>query len=270
LSTRISLKLAVSICLAMLLALFAGRSALMAQDSGPRQILITYRCEPADRAAFRTYLETDEMALLERLKKEGVLERYRVLFNPVVSETYDALLVMEFHDYAATDHWLNLERTRPGGLDKAGLLLAKPQQTYFADLQWSEASDAQPSSMSIFYIIPYDYKSLDQYKTYIDGYLVPQVKGWLKTGTLRSYSIYLNRYNVGPPWDSLFIYEYRNADSLGRRAETISEVRNTLRSDPTWKHWSDIKETIRTEEENTIMVQLFPKPPGHEVHSHTK
>jgi hypothetical protein len=254
-----------------LLAFFAGGSVLRAQESGPRQILITYRCAPADRANFRNYLETNEMALLEKLKKEGTLEHYRVLFNPVISETYDALLVMDFHDYAATDRWLDLERSRPGGLDAAGLRLAKPQQTYFADLQWSEATEAQPSSKSVFYVIPYDYKSLDQYKAYIDGYLIPQVKGWLKTGTLRSYSIYLNRYNVGPPWDSLFIYEYQDLESFGRRAETITKVRNTLRPDPTWKHWSDIKETIRSEEENTIMVQLFPKPSAHqEVHSHTK
>ena len=236
--------------------------ALRAQETGPREILITYRCQPAERPAFHAYLERDEIAMLEKLKRDGTLKRYKVLFNPIVTGTFDAMIVMDFATYASTDRWLAIERKAPGGLTPAGLKLAKPLATYLADLQWEGASDQPGSGKRVFYIIPYSYTSLDQYKAYIDGYLIPQVTGWMKEGVLSHYSLYLNRYPVGDPWDSLFIYEYRDLESFGKREETIAKVRNGLKNDPVWKHWSDIKATIRTESENTIMEEVVAPPPS--------
>ena len=45
-------------------------------------------------------------ALLEQLKRDGTLKRYKVLFNPIVTETFDAMIVLDFSTYAATDSWL--------------------------------------------------------------------------------------------------------------------------------------------------------------------
>ena len=246
---------------AFALLTFAGVvPALRAQESGPREILITYRCQPADRPAFREYLERDEVALLEQLKRNGALKRYKVLFNPFVTETFDAMIVLDFATYAASDSWLVIERKTPGGLTPAGLKLAKPLQTYLADLQWEGGNDQPGNAKPVFYVIPYSYSSLDQYKAYIDAYLIPQVRGWMKEGVLNRYSLYLNRYPVGDPWDSLFIYEYRDRESFGKREETIAKVRDGLKNDPVWKHWSDIKATIRSESENTIMEEVTQRP----------
>jgi hypothetical protein len=82
----------------------------------------------------------------------------------------------------------------------------------------------------------------------------------MKEGVLNRYSLYLNRYPVGDHWDSLFIYEYRDRESFGKREETIAKVRDGLKNDPVWKHWSDIKATIRSESENTIMEEVTPLP----------
>jgi hypothetical protein len=243
-----------------LLTFAAALPALRAQESGPREILITYRCQPADRPAFREYLGRDEIAMLEQLKRDGTLKRYRVLFNPIVTETFDAMIVLDFVTYAATDSWLAIERKTPGGLTPSGLKLAKPLQTYLADLQWEGGNDQPGSGKPVFYVIPYSYNSLDQYKAYIDAYLIPQVHGWMKEGVLNRYSLYLNRYPTGDPWDSLFIYEYRDRESFGKREETIAKVRDGLKNDPVWKHWSDIKATIRSESENTIMEEVTPRP----------
>jgi hypothetical protein len=246
---------------AFALLTFAGAlSALHAQESGPREILITYRCQPADRPVFREYLGRDEIALLDQLKRNGTLKRYKVLFNPIVTETFDAMIVLDFATYAATDSWLAIERKTPGGLTPAGLKLAKPLQTYLADLQWEGGNDQPGSGKAVFYVIPYSYNSLDQYKAYIDAYLIPQVRGWMKEGVLNGYSLYLNRYPTGDPWDSLFIYEYRDRESFGKREETIAKVRDGLKNDPVWKHWSDIKTTIRSESENTIMEEVTQRP----------
>jgi len=236
------------------------RAAESVVTGGPREILITYRAEPANRPAFRAYLQNTEAAQLDKLEREGVLRGYQILFNPFVQpRTWDAMTVLSFNRFADTRRWQEIERTSPGGLTAAGLKLAKPVGTYSADLGWEDAApDGGPVKDRVFYVIPYTYAALDQYRKYIDGYVVPQVQGWIKAGVLSRYGIYMNRYPVGDPepWDSLFIYEYRDLESFGRRDETTAQIRAQLRTDPVWKQWSDIKSTIRTESENTIAELL--------------
>jgi len=221
---------------------------------GPLQLLITYRSEPANRPAFRSYLQGEGHERFEKLKREGVIQNYQVLFNPFVSSgTWDAMTVLSFARFADTRRWIDLERTSPGGLTPAGLRLAKPVDTYSADLTWAGAADDAASDKdSVYYVIPYEYTAADQYRKYVDAYVIPQVKGWIREGVLGGYRIYMNRYAVGRPWDSLFIFQYRNLEAFGHRDETVAKVRKTLVDDPLWKMYSDIKQTIRSESENTI------------------
>jgi hypothetical protein len=232
----------------------------VAETGGPLNILIAYRCEPANRPAFRAYLQHEALARLAKLKQQAILRSYQILFNSFVTpNTWDALMILRFTSYSDTQRWKDLERTAPGGLTATGLRLAKPVATYSADLPWEEEGGADASDRdSVFYVIPYEYSAADQYKKYVDGYVIPQVKGWLREGVLSGYRIYLNRYPVGPPWDSLFIYQYRDLEAFGRREETVDKVRKTLVGDAAWKSWSDIKQSIRTESENTIAEALQP------------
>jgi hypothetical protein len=237
---------------ALIAVLLLSAAPARAEEGGPRQLLITYRAQPADRPAFRAYLQADEAARLDTLKRAGVLEGYQILFNPFVTTgTWDAMLILSFKDYAATSRWKEIERTQPGGLDAKGLKLARPLQTYSADLAW-EAGTSDPTAARVAYVIPYSYGALDQYRAYVEGYAIPQLKGWMADGVLSRYAIYLNRYPVGEPWDALFVYEYRDLESFGKREATVAKVRATLKDDPAWKHWSDIKATLRSETENTI------------------
>jgi hypothetical protein len=230
-------------------------------SGGPRQLLIAYRAEPANRPAFRAYLESREAALLHKLERQGVLTGYQILFNPFVQpRTWDAMLVLSFNRFTDTRRWLDIEQRSPGGLDAQGLKLAKPLSEYSADLIWEgEAADQRPADGHIFYVIPYTYlSSVGQYKAYVDAYVIPQLQGWIKAGVLSRYRIYLNRYPVGDPepWDALFIYDYRSLESFGRRDETIAAVRQTLRADPDWAKLSATKSALRTESENTIAESL--------------
>jgi len=252
---------------AVVALLFVGSYAF-GQESTPTEILITYSCRPTDRPAFRNFLATQESHMLDEQKAQGLLRGYQILFNPVVTETFDALLILHLNGPAGVQRWIELERTSPGGLSPAGLRLATPLMTYFADLQWEGQNASPPGENPVFYVIPYNYNSLDQYKSYVDAYVIPQVKGWMREGVLSNYSLYLNRYNVGPPWDALFIYEYRDLKAFGEREQTIAKVRDTLRSDPKWQHWSDIKGTVRTEDENTILEEIAPVHSAHVPASH--
>ena len=96
-------------------------------SGGPRQLLISYRSRPADRPAFRAYLQSHEAALLQRLVRQGVLSGYQILFNPYVQpRTWDAMVVLGFYRFTDTRRWLDIEQHSPGGLDARGLELAKP------------------------------------------------------------------------------------------------------------------------------------------------
>jgi hypothetical protein len=227
---------------------------------GPRELLITYRAEPAARPAFRAYLLSTQVVELEKLEREGVLERYQILFNPFVQpRTWDAMTVLTFKSFDETKRWQEIERTSPGGLSAAGLKLAKPVGTYSADLAWDNAAaDAGLPADRVFYVIPYSYVSANQYRNYVNGYVIPQVENWLAEGALSRYRIYMNRYPVGDPepWDALIVYEYRNLDSFGRRDEVSAKTRTALQADPVWKQLSDTKSQIRTESENTIAELL--------------
>jgi hypothetical protein len=246
--------------LALVLAATAAVTTAHA-EGGPTSILINYRCEPANRPAFRAYLQHDMLARLAKLKQEGVLSSYQILFNPFTQPaTWDAMAVMRFTSFAQTQRWKQIERTRPGGLDAAGLRLAKPVDTYSADLTWQgQADDPGSPGDSVFYVIPYEYSSADQYRKYVDAYVIPQVAGWMHEGVLAGYEIFMNRFQVGRPWDSLFVYRYRNLEAFGRREEVVSKVRTTLVGNPEWKQFSDIKQSIRTESENTIAEALQPR-----------
>lgn len=252
-AARLLLIFSVAVCMPL---------AYAQEPGGPRQILITFRCAAADRPAFRAYLQGEESRMLEKLRVEGVLKSFHLLFNPFVTTgTWDAMTVLDFSTYAASQRWRDIEQKYPAGLTPAGAKLARPLQTYSADLNWEDSvADPGPADKHVFYIIPYSYNSLEQYKSYVEGYVIPQLRGWMKEGVLSRYSLYLNRYATGEPWDALFIYEYRDLESFGKREETVAKVRAMLRDDPTWKHLSDIKATIRTETENTIAEELKPIP----------
>jgi hypothetical protein len=90
----------------------------------------------------------------------------------------------------------------------------------------------------------------------VDGYVIPQVKGWMREGILSRYRIFMNRYPVGDRWDALFVYEYKDMDSFGRREPTIAKVREPLRKDPNWAALNAIKSQIRSEAENVIADDL--------------
>lgn len=228
---------------------------------GPQHLLITYRSEL--RPAFRSYLVKTEAPMLEKLKQQGVLKDYQILFTPLISATWDAMIVLDFTSFSQTRAWEKIEQTMPAGLTKAGLKLAKPYRSYSSDLfREGAADDGGDPAQHIAYVIPYSYNNADQYRSYLDGYVIPQVKGWIKEGVLSRYRIYMNRYQVGEPepWDSLFIYDYRTLEDFGRRDEIVAKVRGPLREDPVWKHLNDIKATIRSEAENTVTEIIAPLP----------
>jgi len=228
--------------------------------TGPLELMITYRCEPARRPAFREYLETTMLARLRAWQAEGWLAEFRLLFNWYVdSKTWDAAAMLRFRDYPDVARWKAIEKGMPGGLCAEGLALGAPVQTDSADLAWKNPGAGEAPAESVFLVIPYKYLGLvDEYKAYAAGYVVPQLEGWLQKGVLASYRVYLNRFPTGDRWGSLLVLEYKDIESFGRRNAVRAEVRAILREDPKWKAFSDVKKTIRQEAEPVIAEALRP------------
>jgi hypothetical protein len=238
-------------------------SAAADDGGGPRELLITYRSDARDRPAFRAYLSGEGRAPFEKLVQDGALKGYQILFNSFVSSyTWDAMVVLDFRSFADTRRWTDIERVSPGGLSARGLKLARPVDTYSADLGWQGALPGATDRNGVFYVIPYDYASAAAYRSYVNSYVIPQVEGWMREGVLAGYRIYMNRYPVGKPWDSLFVYQYRDLEAFGDRDEVVAKVREGLKIDPAWQKLNETKQTIRTESENTIAESLGTSAPA--------
>jgi len=239
-------------------------------DTGPLTLLITYRCKPADRPAFRSYLRERGLARFEEWKKEGILDQAAVFFNWYVDNgTWDAMAMLQFRKYANVARWKAIEESMPGGLSSEGLALATPVNTASADIVWqgSRKDGKADHGDSVFLVIPYKYLVLvSEYKKYVDGYVIPQLDGWIEADVMETYKILLNRFPTGDRWGSMLLLEYKDLDAFGRRKQTKNRVRVGLRKVPTWKAFSDRKRTIRRELEPVITEMLMatiPSPADH-------
>lgn len=243
-----------SLLLAMLAMGFAAVPAFAQAEfeDGPKALVIHYRAELKDRAAFRQYLADNLAPRLAAMRARGELEDYRLFYSwyrqPAV---WDGMAILRFPTFQAVSRWNVLERTNPGGLDAKGLALADPVASYSSDLSWSRNPDALKAG-EVYYVIPYEYRNAGEYRDYVKGYVLPQFDGWIADGALTGYELYMNRYSTGAPWDALFIQHYRDMSAFGRRQALTEATRVKLRGNAEWKAWSDKKADIRSESENTI------------------
>ena len=235
-------------------------AAAQEQGEGPTSLIITYKCSPQTRMAFRQHMEGPGVAQLEKWKSEGVFADYLALFSSYVNEsTWDAMLVLSFARYADTERWREIERRMPGGLSEEALALASPVTAYLADLTWEKAANGPMATDPVYFVIPYDYEDRGSYKRYVDAYVTPQLEGWIREGVVTSYQVYLNQHQTGDPWDSLFVLEYRDLAAFAKRDVLKSKVRGSLREDPAWTTISDNKQLFRSEGQTVIAEAIAPK-----------
>ncbi len=238
----------------MLAVLVTSTPALAQQElqDGPKSLVISYRSTAANRPAFRRYLIANLAPRLRAMQAKGTLAGFRIYYSWYHQpNVWDAMVILHFPTFPEVAKWNLLEQTQPGGLDAAGLALADPIASYSSDLTWSRNPD-EARVGEVYYIIPYEYRDAGEYRDYVKGYVLPQFDGWIDDGELTGYELYMNRFQTGAPWDSLFIQHYRDMPSFGRRAVVTDKVRAKLKDDPNWKAWSDKKAGIRTETENSV------------------
>jgi len=245
------------------LCVVAGLSApLGAQQrgEGPTSLIVTYKAQPAHRAALRAYMSGPGLAQFERWKAEGVFADYQLFFSSYVnSELWDMLALLSFDRYTDTARWRDVEKSMPGGLSAEALAMGVPIATQLADLTWQKAASIRDRRQAVYFFIPYEYANLGSYKNYVGAYVTPQLDAWVREDVLSHYGIYLNQHPTGAVWDALFVLEYRDLAAFSQRDVLKWKIREGLAQQPGWKTISDIKHDFRSEGAVNIAEALLPR-----------
>lgn len=185
-------------------------------SSGPLQLIITYRCPPPRRAAFRQFMLQNGIQRFEHWKQDGLLRDYRFLFNWYADvDSWEAMAVLSFPSYDRMARWKEIEHTSPGGLSRDALELALPVTTTAADIV-SEGAGEGPFNHAdgVYFVVAVDD---DNFMGYASGNLVPQLNALLRQGAVSSFQIFSNRYPGGKRWRFLVLLEYSSLDAFGHR-----------------------------------------------------
>lgn len=245
-----------------LFACFATISAASAGDwreEGPRTLVMTYRAPPAARLSFRDDVRAETLPRLAALKAAGDLDSYHVLVSRYAdAQSWDMMAILTFHSPAALARWRAVEAAAPAGLGPKALKLVGQVESAPGDVMREKVSPQPTAEAPVYLVVPYDYLvSTDSYLAYVDGYLLPQVDGWVEEGAISSYGIFLPRYAAGRSWSSLLILAYRGDAGLARRDSVVKSVRARLAEVPEWKAFADNKAKIRDEKVPMIADELF-------------
>ena len=237
----------------LVLAPAMSYSAAQAASSDPsstsaQSLIISYRSTPAGRPAFLRALRTQLAQRLHLLQATGNLAHYRILFSRLVdANTWDALLILDFRNTAQAAAWQAIETEMPAGLDISDHAVITNVESTISD-SIGNAGPGNGGSNPVYMVIPYDYfVPMADYADYVRSYVFPQTDGWITTGALNAYQLYIARYAAGRNWMSLLVLAYHGDDWLNRRNEVIGATRRKLDANPEWKGISIGKTHIRKE-----------------------
>jgi len=188
-------------------------------------LIVSYQTAPANRPGLLRELQT--------AKDANALQDFRL----VASRQGETIAILSFDNDEQRAHWKSPADAVPAEL-----------------VRQSETK----SKNGVFLIIPYEVKVPSQeYLTYFDDYVVPQIQGWTEEGVLASYGLYLSS---SPAWQSLLVLEYKNDEALARRTETIAKVRARLASNAKWTAVADNKKNIRNEKAPVVADPIVVEP----------
>lgn len=155
-------------------------------------------------------------------------------------------MVLLFPDEAAETRWRREAPSLNAGVVAAALTHVRSIETTPCEEVRREGPVARPSGPTL--VVPYRAQiSPADYLAYLDGYTIPQFRGWMKDNVLAGFEIMTSRYPAGREWNALILLNYRDDASLGQREEETARVRADLTSDAGWRAYSESKKNIRTE-----------------------
>jgi len=238
--------------------LAAGGATAAEADAGRISLLVTYKCRPESRPAFRDHLQGPGLAQLAAWKTAGLFADHLVLFNlDVEQEAWDALLLLHFDSWAQYARWKENERTSPAGLAPFALKLTSSVSSALSELAWhGERLAADATKTPVFFVRPYFFQDKNLYRLFFEAYNAPQLQAWLRTGAVTSYRVLMNQNPTGGTWGVMFIYEYPGWEAAHARDDVKEAVGPELRSLPAWELLGETKGAIRTSGRVTLAERL--------------
>lgn len=238
-----------------------GKRIRAGEDDGETHLVLTYKAPIEKRIAFRKYMEGTGITQFEGWKNKGVFTGYKILFATQVNEHLpDMWVILDFAKFSDIAKWHAIQRDYPGGLAPEGIALGAPQTDTYSDLVWQGGVAKTDQSKSLYMIIPYiSLVASQKYEDFVNKYVVPQLTGWVESGLMPSYAIYLNQNPTNAPWHSLLLLEYDGIRGIALRDSLKEKIRGRLANDPGYKQYSEIKTTIRKELEPATFEVVLPK-----------
>ncbi len=249
LSMTMTPRLTILAALLLLVATSSSVAKAQQQVNGPTALIISYHAKPQSRAAFRSIMKTEGIPQLNLWKQQDVFASYTALFTTYAADTSpDMFLILRFNHFTDLGRWQTIEESYPGGLTKNAQTLAEADVSATADIV-NEGRSHSSTADSQFVVVEYDVTTeMPNYVSYVQGYVAPQFKAWVKNGALSSFVCYTNQNSAGAPWSSFIVLEYKDLKALADREEIKTSARAQLAaSDPIWKKWSENKSAIRRE-----------------------
>jgi hypothetical protein len=257
-----SLCATITLFLALASALLAGTTDAAEPSVGDAlSLVITYHTVPANRSALRRELVQSATREFDRWKRDGRVKHYSLLFNRYAdSDNWDAMAVLTFSTPDDLFRWRMVERTTPAALSEKALALTTAVHTTPVEAKRAQAPRT-PSPNAVYVVIPYKTLVSDSdYEKYVDGYVIPQFKGWMEEGVLSGYTLYTSKFPAGRPWTAMVILQYKDEAALSAREAVVTKVRERLKTNPDWKAISDSKKSVRTEEQVVIADAVSENP----------
>jgi hypothetical protein len=226
-------------------------------EGAPKNLVLTFKCQPDKRPALRAYMVDTGLKQLGKWKNQGILDDFRVFFSRYTdNDNWDMMLILSFPDAKSLSRWKEIEKASPAGLAAPSLALVSFVSTTPADLSRSNFPRSD-NPKTVFLVIPYDYTvSTDEYLRYLDGYVTPQLDGWHEEKALQHYDIFIARYGTARPWSALLVLQYASDEALGSRERVAAKVRSRLKEDSTWEAFAESKQKVRIEKEAIVSDEL--------------
>lgn len=239
------------------LAIVAAASALPATAASP-SLVVELHSRPADRSALKQAILAVQTTALRDWRAKGLLTGYRLLFSryPDAGQ-WDVLELLRFKDEAALARWRSVadEPFAPQVMAFAQSIQTTPTKLVRAE----GTSSHNPAVL----VIPYEtLVPPADYVRYLDGYTIPQFRGWMKAGVIDGYDILMSSYPAGRAWSSLVTLRYRDDAALGRRDEVVEGTRDALANDRAWKAFADAKKNVRTEHVLAVADEISAEGDG--------
>lgn len=232
---------------ALLILLFVSLGA-KASECGSQSLIISYRTTPAGRPGLLDALRTRLAPRLEKLRARDALSHYRILFSRFVdSQTWDALVILEFRNDVQSTAWRHVDQKTPGGIDTKNLAASLALESTVSDCV-GHGGPLSGNPDPVYMAIPYDYfVSPAEYAAYARAYVEPQTNGWMNAGALNAYQLYMARYPAGRSWMSLLLLAYHGDAGLNERNAVVAATRKSLATNPEWTARAQGKQHIRAE-----------------------